>query len=242
MKDYPSGWPFGPAQSALRGVSFTVARGEVMGLLGPNRAGKTTLVKILLSLCRPSAGRVMRLGRPASDRRTLGQIGYIHENPAFPRYLTATDLLEYYAALALVPRAEVRRRIPRLLERVGLADRAREPIAGYSKGMVQRLALAQALVNAPDLLVFDEPSEGLDLDGRALVRNLICEQRRAGRSVLLVTHFWPDVEQLCDRVAILKAGRLVHLGPLATLSHRPTGGPAPALEATLRGFFGNAHS
>jgi len=221
-------------------VSFGVARGEVMGLLGPNRAGKTTLVKILLSLCRPSAGRVMRLGRPASDRRTLGRIGYVHENPAFPRYLTATGLLEYYAALALVPRACARDRIPRLLERVGLADRAREPIAGYSKGMVQRLALAQALVNAPDLLVFDEPSEGLDLDGRALVRNLVCEQRRAGRSVLLVTHLWPDVQQLCDRVAMLKAGRLVHLGPLANLSRRAADGPAPALEATLRGFLGSA--
>jgi ABC-2 type transport system ATP-binding protein len=223
-------------------VSFTVNRGEVMGLLGPNRAGKTTLVKILLSLCRKSAGQVLRLGRPTSDRETLGRIGYIHENPAFPRYLSASELLEYYAALALVPRAQARSRIPQLLERVGLADRAREPIARYSKGMVQRLALAQALVNDPDLLVLDEPSEGLDLDGRALVRNLVLEQRRAGRSALLVTHFWPDVEQLCDRIAILKAGKLVHLGSVSTANRRPGSGPTPAFEATLRRYFGNAES
>jgi ABC-2 type transport system ATP-binding protein len=145
-----------------------IESGEVFGLLGPNRAGKTTLVKMLLSLCRPTAGEVFRLGRPLSDRSTLGQVGYVHENHAFPRYLSAADLLEYYGALTLMPSDLVRERVPRLLERVGLADRSREPIARFSKGMLQRLGIAQALLNAPRLLVLDEPTEGLDLNGRRL--------------------------------------------------------------------------
>src|SRR5262249_23030375 len=141
---------------ALAGVSLRVDAGEVFGVVGPNRAGKTTLVKVLLSLCRPTTGRVQRFGQPASARRTLGRVGYMHENQAFPRYLSATELLEYYGALARVPAAELRKRVPALLERVGLADRSREPISRFSKGMVARLGLAQALVNSPDLLVLDE--------------------------------------------------------------------------------------
>jgi ABC-2 type transport system ATP-binding protein len=216
-KDYPTGLLGRQKLPALRGVSFDVKPGEVFGLLGPNRAGKTTLVKILLSLCRPTAGTVTRLGRPLNDISTLGRIGYMHENHAFPRYLTASDLLEYYGALTLMPYDEVRRRVPALLERVGLADRSREPIARFSKGMVQRLGLAQALLNQPDLLVLDEPAEGLDLLGRQLLRDVVHDQRRQGRTVLMVSHALAEVEQLCDRAAVIVQGKLAYVGTLAEL-------------------------
>jgi ABC-2 type transport system ATP-binding protein len=231
-KDYPRGLLGWSSLQAVARVSFGVSPGEVFGLLGPNRAGKTTLVKMLLSLCRPTAGRVLRFGRPAAERATLARVGYVHENQAFPRYLTAAGLLSYYGALALAPYEEVRQRVPVLLERVGLADRGREPIARFSKGMVQRLALAQALVNDPELLVLDEPSEGLDLTGRLLVREVVLEQRRRDRAVLLVSHVLTEVEKLCDRVAVMVAGRLVHLGSLAELMRdRP-------LETALQALYG----
>lgn len=203
---------------AVRDVSFRVEPGEVFAVLGPNRAGKTTLIKLLLSLCRPTAGSVIRLGRPATDRRTLASIGYVHENQAFPRYWTASGLLEYYGALTRLKQSDVRRRVPQLLERVGLADRGSEPISRFSKGMVQRLALAQALLNDPELLVLDEPSEGLDLDGRRLVRQVATELRGRGRTVVLVSHVLAEVEQMCDRAAVLTNGRLTHLGPVAALT------------------------
>ncbi|HZT80852.1 MAG TPA: ABC transporter ATP-binding protein [Gemmataceae bacterium] len=217
-KDYPAGFLGRRKVRAVAGVSLRVEPGEVFGLLGPNRAGKTTLVKLLLSLCRPTSGRAFRLGRPVCDRSTLGRVGYMHESPAFPRYLSAAGLLEYYGALALMPEPDARRRAAELLGRLGLADRAREPIARFSKGMVQRLALAQALLNDPELLVLDEPTEGLDLPGRQLVHAVVAEQRRRGRGVLLVSHSLPDVEALCDRVGVVVGGRLAYAGPLAGLA------------------------
>jgi ABC-2 type transport system ATP-binding protein len=222
---------------AVEGVSFRVEPGEVFGLLGPNRAGKTTLVKILLSLCRATAGRVLRLGRPVSERASLASVGYVHENQAFPRYLTARHLLEYYGALTLMPEPEVRRRVPLLLEQVGLADRSREPIARFSKGMIQRLGLAQALLNEPDLLVLDEPSEGLDLAGRQLVRDVVKQRRQQGKTVLLVSHLLSEVECLCDRVAVLVGGRLVHLGPMADLVRDPVTGEVRSLELALQELY-----
>jgi ABC-2 type transport system ATP-binding protein len=239
VKDYPAGLLGRGRLRALDGVSLRLGPGEVLGLVGPNRAGKTTLVKLLLSLCRPTSGRVVRLGRPATDRSTLARVGYVHESHAFPRYLTATGLLHYYGALSLVPEEEVRTRVPRLLERFGLADRAREPIARFSKGMVQRLALAQALVNDPDLLVLDGPGEGLDLDGGRLVRELAAEQRRLGRTALIVSHTPTEVEQMCDRVAVLVAGRLVHDGPAAGLTRDPSGALRP-LERALAELYDRA--
>jgi ABC-2 type transport system ATP-binding protein len=223
---------------ALDGVSFRIETGQVFGLLGPNRAGKTTLVKLLLSLCKPTGGRIERLGKPVSDRSTLGSVGYMHENQAFPRYLTAPALLEYYAALAHVPAVEVRRRVQELLERVGLADRSEEPISGFSKGMVQRLALAQALVNDPELLVFDEPAEGLDLSGRRLLQEVIQGQRRRGRSVLLVSHVISEVERLCDRVGVVVNGKLAHVGPVSALTMN---GSRP-LEQALQTIYEKAAS
>jgi ABC-2 type transport system ATP-binding protein len=222
---------------AVREVSFRVEQGEVFGLLGPNRAGKTTLVKLLLSLCRPTSGRVERLGKPVSHRPSLGRVGYVHENQAFPRYLTANDLLEYYGALTHMPEPEVRRRVPALLEQVGLADRSHEPISRFSKGMIQRLDLAQALLNDPDLLVLDEPSEGLDLAGRQLVRDVVRQRREQGKTVLLVTHLLSEAERLCERVAVILAGRMAYLGPLAELTRHPATGEPRSLEEAMAELY-----
>jgi ABC-2 type transport system ATP-binding protein len=221
---------------ALREVSLRIEPAEVVGLLGPNRAGKTTLVKLLLSLCQPTSGEIVRLGQPLANRATLGQVGYVHENHAFPRYLSAAALLEYYGALTLLPPEAVRQRVPRLLERVGLADRSREPIARFSKGMMQRLGIAQALLNEPRLLVLDEPTEGLDLGGRRLLREVVREVRQRGGSVLLVSHVLTEIEHLCDRVAVLVNGRLVHTGPLTELTHDDSGSPR-SLEKTLKNLY-----
>jgi ABC-2 type transport system ATP-binding protein len=236
-KTYKDFWFRRRTVRAVTDVSFRVGPGEVFGLLGPNRAGKTTLVKLLLSLCQPSAGQVRRLDRPLQDRSTLARIGYVHENHAFPRYLTAASLLEYYGALSLVPYEVIRARVPQLLQRFGLADRSREPIARFSKGMVQRLGMAQALVNAPRLLVLDEPTEGLDLDGRRLLRDVVAEVRGQGGSVLLVSHVLTEVEQLCDRVAVLVNGRLVHTGPLAELVRHPGKDKPRSLEQALKELY-----
>jgi ABC-2 type transport system ATP-binding protein len=209
-------WPRRPVR-ALIDIELTIPAGQIFGLVGPNRAGKSTLVKLLLSLCQPTAGQITRLGRSWRDRGTLARVGYIHESQALPRYLTARGLLEYYGAVSGVPPKTLRQRCGQLLERVGLADRGHEPIVRFSKGMLQRLALAQALVNDPDLLVFDEPTEGMDLHARRLVDDAMMAHRAGGRSVLLVSHCLADVERLCDQVAVLRKGRLVFAGRLAEL-------------------------
>src|SRR5438094_4637698 len=157
-KTYPCGlWPRRSVQ-ALRGVSLTIPSGSIYGLIGPNRAGKTTLMKLLLSIVHPTRGIVKRLGSPVSDRSTLAQIGYVHDSQAFPTYLTARSLLEYYGALSGLSGPSLGKAIDQRLHEMSLSDRAAEPIATFSKGMVQRLSLAQALINDPELLVLDEPA------------------------------------------------------------------------------------
>ena len=225
-------WP-GRTVEALRGVSFGIEPGEVFAVLGPNRAGKTTLLKVLLGLSRPSAGSVSRLGRALRERSTLARVGYMHENQAFPRYLTAFKLLEFYGSVSGIGPSVLRIRVPELLERVGLADRAWEPIARFSKGMVQRLALAQCVLAEPDLLVLDEPLEGLDLTGRQLLEEIVNQERRAGKTVLLVSHALGEVTRVCDRLAVLVDGRLAYLGSLATLLRDPGTGGEQSLEAAL---------
>jgi len=222
---------------ALRGVSFRIEPGEVFALLGPNRAGKTTLLKILLGLCRPSEGRVFRLGRAFSDRSTLSRVGYMHENQAFPRYLTAVKLLEFYGNLSGMRPSVLRKRVPELLDRLGLADRAHEPIARFSKGMVQRLALAQGVLAEPDLLVLDEPMEGLDLSARQLLHEIVAGQRDAGKTVLVVSHALGEVVQVCDRLAVLVDGHLAYLGLLASLLRDPHTGRERSLDAALEPIY-----
>jgi ABC-2 type transport system ATP-binding protein len=158
-KVFGSSFPGFRRVKALKNVSFSVLEGEVLGLLGPNRAGKSTLVRALLTICRPSSGKISRFGHPWNDRRTLSRIGYIHESQSLPGYLTAQGLLEYYGGLSGMSRGLIRARSAELLEQVDLADRNHEPISQFSKGMVQRLALAQALMNEPELLVLDEPTD-----------------------------------------------------------------------------------
>jgi ABC-2 type transport system ATP-binding protein len=174
------------------------------------------------------------LGRPLADRSTLARVGYMHENQAFPRYLSAHALLHYYGELSWIPPAVLKSRVPALLDRVGLTDRAREPIARFSKGMVQRLALAQALLNEPDLLVLDEPMEGLDLNGRHVLREVISQQRKAGKSVLLVSHALGEIGPICDRLAVLVDGRLAFFGSLESALRDPDTGSASTLEVALR--------
>ena len=192
---------------ALRDVSFKIRGGCVFGLLGPNRAGKTTLIKSLLSICRPTSGTIVRLGRDASVRSTLARIGYLHESPAFPRYLTARAFLDYYGGLSLLTRRELAARVPRLLDEVGLNDRAGEAIAAFSKGMLQRLALAQALVNDPELLVLDEPTEGMDLSARKLFHEVVLRRKAEGKTAILVSHSMADVGRLCDELAVFAGAR-----------------------------------
>jgi ABC-2 type transport system ATP-binding protein len=222
---------------ALRGVSLAIQAGEVFALLGPNRAGKTTLVKILLGLCHPSGGQAFRLGQPISRRDTLARVGYMHENQAFPRYLSATTLLHFYGNMSWLSPTVLQTRVPALIERVGLTDRANEPISRFSKGMVQRLALAQSLLAEPDLLVLDEPMEGLDLNARILLDEVVKEQRGAGKTVLVVSHALGEVARICDRVAVLVAGQLAHLGTLASLLRDPGTSAERSLEAALAPIY-----
>jgi len=228
---------------ALRDVSFAVRSGCVFGLLGPNRAGKTTLVKSLLSICRPTSGTILRLGRNAAVRSTLARVGYLHESPAFPRYLTARAFLDYYGALALLSRRELAARIPRLLDEVGLNDRAGEPIAAYSKGMLQRLALAQALVNEPELLVLDEPTEGMDLSARKLFHEVIRRRKALGKTAILVSHSMADVGRLCDELAVLRGGQVVFRGMLADLTGEGPGeSDVGSLQEALEPMYAGAQS
>jgi ABC-2 type transport system ATP-binding protein len=237
-KTYKSPLRPGLTVPALRGVTLSIEPGQVFALLGPNRAGKTTLVKILLGLCHPSSGRVLRFGQPLRERSTLARVGYMHENQAFPRYHTATTLLKFYGELSWVRSDELRERVPSLLRKVGLADRAHEPIARFSKGMVQRLALAQALLTEPDLLVLDEPTEGLDLPGRMLLQDVVKHQRDMGKTVLVVSHALGEVAQVCDRVAVIVEGRLAFEGSLDSLLHDADTGQQRTLPDALAPIYG----
>ena len=195
-----------------------------------------------MSLCEPTSGTILRLGRPTSDRDTLARVGYLHESQAFPQYLTAMTLLHYYGALTLVSARELRARIPRLLEQVGLTDRAAEPIASFSKGMSQRLALAQALVNDPELLVLDEPTEGMDLTARELLHDVIRRHREEGKTAILVSHNMADIQRLCDLVAVLRDGELVFTGSLAGLTGDDLPDASAALEYALEPLYAGASS
>ncbi|MFO0813819.1 MAG: ABC transporter ATP-binding protein [Gemmatales bacterium] len=222
---------------ALAGVSLTVSPGEVFALVGPNRAGKTTLVKLLLSLSKPTSGSITRFGVPAADRSTLSRIGYVHENQAFPRYLSAEALLHYYGTLTYLSDQLMRERVPVLLKKVGLARRSQEPIKAFSKGMVQRLAVAQALLNDPDLLVLDEPTEGLDQDGRQMVYDIVAELRDRGKTILLVSHVLSDIELLANRLGVLINGKFAYFGTLQDFRRDPATGEERSLAAALKPLY-----
>ena len=213
---------YGKRIQALRGVNVQVARGEIFGLLGPNGAGKSTLVKIMMTVVRPDHLMGTVLGRPVGNRKKLGVIGYLPEAHRFPPYLTGKQLLEYYAALAKVPRSVRTRRSGELLEAVGMGQWADTAISRYSKGMLQRLGVAQALMNDPELIFLDEPTEGLDPLGRREVRQMLLELKQEGRTVFLNSHLLSEVEMICDRVAILVDGLIARQGRLDELTEHTT--------------------
>jgi len=196
---------------ALAGVSLEVERGVIFGLLGQNGAGKTTLVKLLLSLLRPTKGTARVLGRDPFDARTRRRIGYLPEQMRLPEYMKAHSFLRYMGELNGVKSATLNTRIPALLELVGLPGE-KKVLSAYSKGMQQRLGLAQALLNEPDLLFLDEPTEGLDPLGRKQVRDLLVSLRAGGKTIFLNSHLLSEIELVCDRVVILNRGAVVRQG------------------------------
>ena len=210
---------YGPVR-ALEGVTLSVGKGEIYGLLGRNGAGKTTLVKILLSIVRPSSGEARLLDRPVSDPAARERVGYLPEDHRFPDYHTAESALDYYGALSGVPGDERRRRIPELLKRMELTDASARKIRTYSKGMKQRLGLAQALLHDPDVIFLDEPTDGVDPVGRKQVRELLLDLKTRGKTIFLNSHLLSEVELICDRVGIMEKGRLVKEGTVESLTAR----------------------
>ena len=205
---------------ALKGIELTVREGCVFGLLGPNGAGKSTLIKSLLTIVRPTECRGRLLGERIGHRRTLGKVGYLPEHARFPDYLTGRQIVEYSAGLAKAPGKLARQRTGELLETVGMSDWADRKNGTYSKGMRQRVGLAQALVNDPAIVFLDEPTDGVDPPGRVEIRKMIERMRDEGRTVFVNSHLLGEVEQIADEVAIMAAGRIVKSGTTDELTRR----------------------
>ncbi|MBN2146525.1 MAG: ABC transporter ATP-binding protein [Anaerolineales bacterium] len=202
---------------AVADLSLSVARGEVFGFLGPNGAGKTTSVKMLLALIRPTSGAASLLGMPLGDPAARARVGFLPEHFRFHDWLTACEFLALHAELYRMPAARARQRIDELLELVGLTPHAAKRLRAYSKGMLQRIGLAQALLNDPELVILDEPTSGLDPVGRRLVRDIIRDLRQKGTTVFLNSHLLSEVEITCDRVAFIKHGQVIQTSQLNTL-------------------------
>lgn len=216
-QDYLTGfWRKRPVR-ALDDLNLQVEAGEVFGLLGPNGAGKTTTFKILMGLIRPTSGSARILDSAIDDVKMRQRIGYLPEQPYFYDYLTAREFLVYCGVLCDLPKGKAEQRSGELLVQVGLADSADKQLRKFSKGMLQRVGLAQALVNDPDVLFLDEPMSGLDPLGRREVRDLIVSLRAHGKTVFFSSHILTDVEAMCDRVAILNKGRLIESGKLSEI-------------------------
>jgi ABC-2 type transport system ATP-binding protein len=193
---------------ALDDVSFTVANGEVFGFLGPNGAGKSTTIKTLMGMIRPGGGEVTLCGEPVGSLASRKSVGYLPENPAFYDFLSGAEYLRFVAKAHKMPVEVATEAINDWLERVSLSAAANRPIRSYSKGMVQRLGLAQALFHDPRVAILDEPMSGLDPQGRAMVKEIILDLKRLGKTIFFSTHITADVEQVCDRLAIIVGGRL----------------------------------
>jgi ABC-2 type transport system ATP-binding protein len=216
-KDFSIGFWRPRPYRALHGLNLEVAKGETFGFLGPNGAGKTTTLKLLMQLIYPTSGRAEILDRPVGDVDVKRRIGYLPESPYFYDYLTAEELLDYFARLFGYDAAERRRRVSALLDQVGIAAERRLPLRKFSKGMVQRVGIAQALINDPEVVFLDEPMSGLDPLGRRDVRNLILSLRDKGTTVFFSSHVLSDAEALCSRVAVLANGTLVANGRISDL-------------------------
>jgi len=241
-KDYTIGFWRRRSYRALDRLTLAIEPGEVFGFLGPNGAGKTTTLKLLMQLIYPTSGRAEILGRPVGDLDVRRRIGYLPENPSFYDYLTAEELLGYFGDLFGYSGPDRRKRVSNLLDRVGIGAERRLQLRKFSKGMIQRVGIAQALLNDPEVVFLDEPMSGLDPLGRRDVRSLILELRDQGRTVFFSSHILADAEALCRRVAVVAGGRLAAAGTLSdilafqvhgwelVMSHVPAG----ALQCALK--------
>src|SRR5580692_5958913 len=224
-KDYPFGFLHLKTKRSLEGLTMTVEDGEVFGFLGPNGAGKSTTIKLLVGLIFPTAGGARILGKPITDIEMHRDIGYLPEQPYFYDYLTAAELLDYFARFHDLTAADRRERVSRLLKKVGLETAGKIQLRKYSKGMLQRVGLAQAILHDPKVVILDEPMSGLDPVGRREVRDIILELKRDGKTVMFSTHILSDAEVLCDRVGVIVGGKL-----------RGTGAPGQLVEMKTQGM------
>jgi ABC-2 type transport system ATP-binding protein len=245
-KDYPYGFLQLNKKRSLDALTMQVQSGEVFGFLGPNGAGKSTTIKLLMRLIFPTAGTARMLGKPISDIAMHGDIGYLPEQPYFYDYLTATELLDYFARFHDFSTNDRRERVALTLKKVGLADSARVQLRKFSKGMLQRVGLGQAILHDPELVVLDEPMSGLDPVGRREVRDIILELKKQGKTVLFSTHILSDAEMLCDRVGVIAGGKLQGVGAPSEIVGVKTRGmeilfelTSPA-ESAAEGWSGNA--
>ncbi|HWC18164.1 MAG TPA: ABC transporter ATP-binding protein [Terriglobales bacterium] len=222
-KTYTVGFWRKTKKIGLKSLNLEIRQGEVFGFLGPNGAGKTTTLKLLMGLIFPTAGSARILGHEWRDPWVRSRIGFLPEQPYFYDYLTASELLDYYGTLSGVSLADRRLRIPKLLERVGLAEHARVQLRKFSKGMLQRVGIAQAVLHEPDVVFLDEPMSGLDPVGRHEVRDFIQSLNRGGKTIFFSTHILSDAQALCDRVAVLNRGELRGVGVVAELVSRNRG-------------------
>jgi ABC-2 type transport system ATP-binding protein len=211
-KEYPYGFLHLKKKASLEGLNMQVEMGEVFGFIGPNGAGKSTTIKLLLGLIFPDAGTARILGRPISDIEMHRDIGYLPEQPYFYDYLTATEVLDYFARFHDLPASERSVRVQKMLKKVGLETARKIQLRKYSKGMLQRVGLAQAILHDPKLVILDEPMSGLDPVGRREVRDIILELKRDGKTVMFSTHILSDAEMLCDRVGVIVGGKLRGVG------------------------------
>ncbi len=222
-KVYRTGFWLKPAPPSLKQCSLEIYKGETFGLLGPNGAGKTTLLKLLLGIVRPTAGEATLMGQPAGDSETKANIGYLPENPYFYDYLTGWEFLSYTAGLFGIRGKTQNRRITELLELVQLDTHSakKKQMRRYSKGMLQRVGMAQALINDPEIVFLDEPMSGLDPTGRYQVREIILSLKAQGKTLFFNSHVLSDVEMICDRIAILDQGEIVCVGEIKQLLGSP---------------------
>ena len=203
---------------ALKGVTLTVNKGEIFGMLGQNGAGKTTLIKIMLGITKLSYGSAELLDQPVGYSQVLTRVGYLPEDHRFPDYHTGYSLLDYYATLLEVPAAIRKQRIPEMLESVGIKGRMHSKIRTYSKGMKQRLGIAQALLHDPDVIFLDEPTDGVDPVGRKEIRALLHQLKEQGKTIFINSHLLGEVELICDRIVIMQRGEIIREGDIATLT------------------------
>jgi ABC-2 type transport system ATP-binding protein len=238
QKKYSLGWFGKKSFHALKGIDLQVRPGEVFGLLGPNGAGKTTLIKILLGIVRSSSGSAQVLGLTAGCRQARRQIGYLPENLSFPAHHTSNSAMKLFGRLSSIPEGVITSRSKELLRMVGLEGREGELVRRYSKGMRQRLGLALALLHDPQLLVMDEPTDGLDPLGRSEIRYLIGQLKQQGKTVFLNSHILQEVELICDRVAILANGLVRGVGTPAELTEQFQSGVSK-IRLELRGAIEN---